>query len=266
MNQLAKRFLVSAIFVSIAFLSIFILPDWCFFLVVEAFILLGLDEFFSLAEKKGLIIHRGFGLVFGAILPFTVYYSLQPTMLLMACLALFIFLFNRRSPDKTIASVAVSVFGIVYVAWFFSYLLKIKTLPEGSAWVFYTILIVKAGDAGAYFIGKKFGKMKLLEHVSPKKSIEGAAGQMVTTVALSMFSIFYLEEVSFFHLFVLGVMVGVLALLGDLAESLIKRDADVKDSGKIPGLGGMLDVIDSLLFTVPFVYFYLTTVMGLEKL
>lgn len=266
MNQLGKRLSVSVVFILVGILAIFYLPDWCFFLVVEAFVLLGLNEFFSLAEQKGLIIHRGLGLVFGAILPFTAYYSMQPTMLLMACVALFVFLFNRRSPDKTITSVAVNVFGIVYVAWFFSYLLKIKTLPEGSAWVFYTILIVKAGDAGAYFVGKKFGKMKLLEHVSPKKSIEGALGQMAVTILLSMVSVFYLRDISFFHLFVLGTMVGVLALLGDLAESLIKRDAGVKDSGKIPGLGGMLDVMDSLLFTIPFVYFYLTTILGLERL
>ncbi len=265
MNQLGKRLWVSAVFITIGGLAIFVLPDWCFFLITEVFILLGLNEFFSLAERKGLIVHRGFGLVFGAILPFTAYYSLQPTMLLMVCLALFVFLFNRKSPDKTITSVAVSVFGIVYVAWFFSYLIKIKALPEGAAWVFYTIMIVKAGDAGAYFIGKKFGKIKLLEHVSPKKSIEGAIGQMVTTVTLSLLSIFYLHEISLLHLFILGILVGLLALLGDLAESLIKRDAGVKDSGAVPGLGGILDVLDSLLFTIPFVYFYLTTVLGLER-
>ncbi|HNX68118.1 MAG TPA: phosphatidate cytidylyltransferase [Candidatus Omnitrophota bacterium] len=266
MNQLGKRLLVSAGFISLAALTIFYVPHWFFFIVTEVFILLGLNEFFSLAEQKGLIIHRGFGLFFGAVLPFTAYYSLQPTLLLMACVALFVFLFNRRSPEKTITSVAVSMFGIVYVAWFFAYLLKIKLLPQGSAWVCYTISIVKAGDAAAYFVGKKFGKTKLLEHVSPKKSIEGAIAQMVATIGLSLVSTFYLKGVPLFHLFVLGTLVGALALLGDLAESLIKRDAGVKDSGNIPGLGGMLDVMDSLLFTIPFVYFYLTVFLGLEKL
>lgn len=265
MNQLMKRLAVSAVFISIACATIFYLPDWCFFIAVEAFIMIGLNEFFSLAEKKGLIIHRGVGLFFGGLLPFTSYFSLQPAVPLMACVALFIFLFNRRSPDRTITSVAVSVFGIVYVAWFFAYLLKIKTLPEGAWWVFYTILIVKGGDAAAYFVGKKFGKTKLLEHVSPQKSIEGAIGQMFATIGLSLLSVFYLPA-SLFHLFILGTSVGLLALLGDLAESLIKRDAGVKDSGHVPGLGGMLDVMDSLLFTVPLVYFYLTVMLGLERL
>lgn len=263
MNQLTKRVAVSAVFISISLAVIFYLPAWCFFLALELFILLGLNEFFSLAEQKGLIVHRGVGLFFGLLLPFTAYFSLQPTIPLMACVALFVFLFNRRSPDRAITSVAVSVFGIVYVAWFFAYLLKIKTLPQGSWWVFYTILIVKGGDAAAYFVGKKFGRTKLLEHVSPKKSIEGALGQMFATIALSLLSVFYLT-VPLFHLFVMGVVVGLLALLGDLAESLIKRDAGVKDSGKVPGLGGILDVMDSLLFTIPFVYFYLTVILGLQ--
>lgn len=265
MNQFVKRFLISSVFILLAIAVIFILPHWCFFLLVEAFILVGLWEFFSLAERKGLLVHRGFGLVFGALLPASAYFSLQPTNLLMVCVALFIFLFNRRSPDKTITSVSVSVFGIIYVAWFFSYLIKIKLLPDGAAWVAYTVLTVKGGDMAAYFVGKKFGKTKLLEHVSPKKSIEGAAAQMVATVALSVGSVFYLH-VSWVHLLILGIAVGALALLGDLAESLIKRDAGVKDSGNIPGLGGMLDVMDSLLFTVPVVYFYLSMVLGLARL
>jgi len=264
-SPLMKRLAVSAVFISVAIAVVFYLPHWCFFLVVEAFVLMGLWEFFSLAEQKGLLVHRGFGLVFGALLPFSAYFSLQPTNLLMVCVALFIFLFNLKSPDKTITSVSVSVFGIIYVAWFFSYLIKIRLLPDGAAWVFYTLLIVKSGDAAAYFIGKKFGKTKLLEHVSPKKSIEGAIGQMFATIALSVGSVFYLH-VSPVHLLILGTAVGALALLGDLAESLIKRDAGVKDSGNIPGLGGMLDVMDSLLFTIPVVYFYLTMILGFERL
>ncbi len=260
-----KRLAVSAGFIAVTCAAIFHLPDWFFFIVVEVFVLIGLNEFFSLAEKKGLIIHRGVGLFFGGLLPFASYFSLQPVVPLMACVALFIYLFNRRSPDRTITSVAVSVFGMVYIAWFFAYLLKIKTLPEGAWWTFYTILIVKGGDTAAYFVGKKFGKTKLLEHVSPQKSIEGAIAQMFATIALSLLSVYFLQA-SLFHLFVLGTSVGLLALLGDLAESLIKRDAGVKDSGNIPGLGGILDVMDSLLFTVPFVYFYLTVMLGLERL
>ncbi len=264
-STLGKRLLVSLIMVPAAVATIFYAPHWLFFLMVVGFIMVALNEFFSIAENKGLIIHRGFGLCFGALLPFAAYASLQLPLVLAACVALFIFLFNRRSPDRTITSVAVSVFGIVYVAWFFSYLIKLRLLPNGAEWVFYTILIVKAGDAGAYFVGRKFGKNKLLPLVSPNKSVEGAIGQMVTTLLLSVGAIFFIE-VAWYHFVLLGIGVGGLALFGDLAESLIKRDAGVKDSGQMPGLGGMLDVVDSLLFTVPFVYFYLTFVLGLERI
>ncbi|OQA56456.1 MAG: Phosphatidate cytidylyltransferase [Candidatus Omnitrophica bacterium ADurb.Bin277] len=265
MSTLAKRVGMSCILIPMSVVVIFYAPHWVFFAVVEGFILLALNEFFSIAENKGLIIHRGFGLCFGALLPLAAYSSLQLPLLLGACVALFIFLFNRRSPDRTITSVAVSVFGIIYVAWFFSYLIKLRLLPDGALWVFYTILIVKAGDAGAYFVGKRFGKTKLLPLVSPNKSVEGAIGQMLTTVGLSMAGLFFID-VAWYHMLLLGLGVGGLAVFGDLAESLIKRDGGVKDSGHLPGLGGVLDVIDSLLFAVPFVYFYLTYVLGLERL
>ncbi len=261
MSQLGKRLLMAVILSTITVVIIFFAPHWCFLIAIEVFILLGLWEFFSLAEQKDLLVHRGFGLVFGALLPISAYFSLQVANLFAACIAIFIFLFNRRSPDKTITSVSVSVFGIIYIAEFFSYLIKIKLLPNGALWVFYTILIVKIGDAAAYFVGKKFGKTKLLEHVSPKKSIEGAIGQMVATTAVSVASTFYLH-IAWIHLLILGAVVGVFAMLGDLAESLIKRDAGVKDSGTVPGLGGILDVMDSLLFAIPVVYFYMTIVLG----
>lgn len=265
MSALTKRLWVSLVLVPACGATILWAPHWIFFLVVVGFILVALNEFFAIAEGKGLIIHRGFGLGFGAILPFAAYSSLQAPLVLIACIALFIFLFNRRSPDRTISSVAVSVFGIVYVSWFFSYVIKLRLLPDGAWWAFYAIAIVKAGDAGAYFIGKKFGRTKLLPLVSPNKSVEGAVGQMLVTILLSLVFRFIIPGVHWWHFLLLGLAVGLLAILGDLAESLIKRDGGVKDSGIVPGLGGILDVLDSLLFTVPFVYFYLTYILGLAR-
>jgi len=129
-------------------------------------------------------------------------------------------------------------------------------------WVLYLVLLIKTGDAGAYFIGTKFGKTKLFESVSPNKSWEGAWGGFVTTVLLSLISSVYLRDVSFLHLLILGTVLGVIAQLGDLIESLMKRNVGVKDSGEVPGLGGILDVLDSLIFTTPFLYFYITFFIG----
>ena len=263
-NQFIKRLLSSAILISISLYTIFWSPAWFFFLVVEGFVLLGLNEFLSLAEKKGIVINRALGLFFGALFPLSYYFPSESIIFVIGCLTIFIFNFHRRLREQALVSTAVTTFGLVYVAWFFSFLMKLRYLTNGSKWVFYTILIVKAGDAAAYFFGKAFGRTKLVEHISPQKSIEGTAAGYVTTVILSVFSKSYLSHVDPTHLWVMGLAIGVLAGFGDLAESLIKRDVGVKDSGTLPGLGGILDVLDSLLLTIPFVYYYVTTFPGLH--
>ncbi len=255
-SQLAKRLIASAFFVSLAVATIFFLPEWFFFIVVELFSLIALYEFFMLAEKKNIEINRFLGLFFGALMPFSVYYSAESGALVMTCLALFVFNFYRKEKSQALLSTAVTVFGIIYVSWFFAHLIKIRSLPGGARWVFYTLLLVKGGDAFAYFIGRKYGKVKLIEHISPNKSVEGAVACLVGTVLLSVISKTYLPHASFLNLIVLGLGLGVLSQFGDLAESLLKREAGVKDSGQIPGLGGILDILDSLVLTVPFVYYY----------
>lgn len=263
-NQLVKRLFSSAVLVSISLYTIFGSPAWFFFLVIEGFVLLGLNEFLTLAEKKGIVINRALGLFFGALFPLSYYFPSESLIFVIACLTIFIFNFHRRFREQALVSTAVTTFGLMYVAWFFSFLMKLRYLPNGSKWVFYTILIVKAGDAAAYFFGKAFGRTKLIEHISPQKSIEGTVAGYLTTVILSVLSKSYLAHVHPIHFLVMGLAVGILAGFGDLAESLIKRDVGVKDSGKLPGLGGILDVLDSLLLTIPFVYYYVTTFPGVH--
>ncbi|MBI3998984.1 MAG: phosphatidate cytidylyltransferase, partial [Candidatus Omnitrophica bacterium] len=176
-------------------------------------------------------------------------------------LAFFIFYFRPQLKEHALINTALSLFGLVYVAWFFSFLAKIRVLEHGALWVFYVILIIKAGDAGAYFIGKKFGSHKYIIHISPNKSVEGSIAGFVVTFLLSLLSKLYLKDIPLSHLAILGIVLGVLGQLGDLAESLLKRDAGVKDSGNIPGLGGVLDVLDSLLLAIPVTYYYLTVVL-----
>lgn len=260
--QLAERLTVSAVLVALAFYAIFWAPAGVFFAVVEVFVFLGLNEFLTLAEKKGIVINRGLGLFFGALLPLSYYFPAESVIFVMACLTIFVFNFHRRLRDQALVSTAVTLFGILYVAWFFSFFMKIRYLTNGAKWVFYTISIVKLGDAAAYFFGKAFGRMKLLEHISPKKSVEGALAGFLTTVLASLLSKIYLSHVDVIHFFVMGIAVALLAALGDLAESLIKRDVGVKDSGNLPGLGGILDILDSLLLTIPFVYYYITAFPG----
>ncbi len=258
MSNLQKRLLLSFVFISIAIYAVFLAPSWVFFGVIEGFILLGLNEYYAMAERKGIVLNRPLGIFFGALLPFSIYFASVTMILSIACLTFFIFNFHRKYREQALVSTAVAFFGLIYVSWFFSFMNEIHALEHGPSWVFYVLLLVKGGDAGAYFIGKRFGKRKLAEHISPNKSVEGAIGGFAVTLGFSFLSKLYLPHVSFIHLLVMGIVVGVLAQLGDLVESLIKRDVGVKDSGQIPGLGGLLDIMDSLLLTVPFVYYYLT--------
>ncbi len=264
-KQLLKRLSWSGILIAIALYTIFLSPWWVFLAVVEAFVILGLIEYFDLAEKKGFFINRYLGLTFGALLPLPCYFPGEAVILTAAILCLFIFNFHRHLKDHAIVSSALTLFGLVYVAWFFSFLTKIRVLEHGALWIFYLIFIIKMGDAAAYFIGKSFGAHKYIVHVSPNKSVEGAVAGFLVTVAVSVLSKVYLSHTPISHLVVLGVVFAILGQLGDLAESLLKRDAGVKDSGNIPGLGGVLDVVDSLLLTIPVLYYYLTTMQELFR-
>ena len=118
------------------------------------------------------------------------------------------------------------------------------------------------GDVGAYFIGGSIGKHNLISRISPHKTVEGTIGGLIFSVATALASKAYLPDFHYAHLFTLGLLLGILAQVGDLAESLLKRACEVKDSGKnLSGFGGMLDLIDSLIFTAPIFYFYIVVVM-----
>lgn len=256
-TTLQKRLTTSAFFIAITLYAIFFSPEWIFFLVIEIFVLLGFYEYLNLCEKKAAGIPRAAGLMVASLLPLSVYHASESLVLAGGTLALFMIHFHPRARNQALVGTALTVFGLIYVVWFFSHLIKIRSLDHGPFWVLYVILLAKGGDAGAYFVGKKYGRIKLIEHISPNKSVEGALGGFVTTVALSLLSKLYLPHAAVQHLLLLGIGVGFLAQLGDLAESVIKRDVGVKDSGAVPGLGGILDVLDSLLLTVPFVYYYI---------
>lgn len=263
--MLVKRIVSSAIVIPIVIASILI--DWVCALVVTLFIIVGLYEFFTMLEHKGINIYKYFGIGMGTIIPLSILFRFELTKtweLLFAILSLLFLIlmqFRRRENSGVIVGISVTIFGILYVSWFFSFLIKIRYLPHGLGLLAAVLLTTKLGDIGAYLVGTRFGKRPLIPHISPKKSIEGAVGGLIFSILAALASRSFII-LPYLHLIFIGIFLGVLGQLGDLSESLMKRDCQVKDSGTIfPGLGGVLDVIDSLIFTAPAFYFYMSLVL-----
>ncbi len=268
--MMIKRIISGFWIVSIVIASLLI--DWWYNfricdLVVIALIVLGLREFFRMLEHKGIATYKYFGICMGAIIPISIMLQFELTkkweflFIVIALLFLILMQFKRRESAGVTIGVSTTLFGIFYVSWFFSFLLKIKYLNHGLGILSSILLITKLGDIGAYFIGSRFGKIPLLPHISPKKTVEGAVGGLFFSVLGACLSKPFLSF-SYPHLIFLGISLGIIGQLGDLSESLIKRDCQIKDSGDLlPGMGGILDEIDSLLFTAPVFYFYMSSIV-----
>lgn len=175
------------------------------------------------------------------------------------------FVAHFRNAENALLHVAVEFFGVCYLAIPFSFMLAIlypkPEVEDGRWWLVYLIAVTKVTDIGGYFVGKLFGKHPLAPQLSPKKTVEGGLGGLLFAIALSLAFAMVGRglgwELSYWNATWLGFIIGVLAQLGDLAESVLKRDASVKDSNVLPGIGGILDLVDSLLFTSPVVYFFI---------
>jgi phosphatidate cytidylyltransferase len=170
-------------------------------------------------------------------------------------------LFLRRTKD-VIVDVAVTLLGMVYVGWFFSYLLFVRSLTDHGAFLFFLIATVWATDISAYLVGTVFGRHKLNPEISPKKTIEGAAAGLLVGIAAGIIFAQFIE-MEMWHAVFLGALVSVLAQVSDLVESMIKRDVGVKDSGAVlPGHGGILDRMDSFILAAPVLYYYVVWFVG----
>jgi len=264
---MVDRRMVSATAIgALAVVSLFF--DGLFVMVVIALIAVGLYEFFTLVEKKSIPMYKYFGITLGIIIPLSIFSRFELTkgweflFISFALGVLFVLQFSRRESTNAVLAISATMFGLFYIAWFFSFMIKLKILPYGTALVGFLLLVTKGADIGAFFVGRRFGRHALIPHISPKKTVEGALGGLAAAVAGALASRLFLPDLTAFswcNLVLLGVVLGGLGLLGDLSESLIKRDCDTKDSGTVlPGVGGVMDVIDSLLFTAPAFYFYMT--------
>lgn len=169
--------------------------------------------------------------------------------------------FERRLKDT-----AIIAFGVLYVGFTLSTVASTRLLPAGERLVLFLALVTWASDTGAYYAGTLWGKHLLAPSISPKKTLEGVGGGMGLAVGVALAAhASFVSELSLQDALVLGLLLTGAGLLGDLWESAIKRRVGVKDSGSVlPGHGGMLDRLDSLLFTAPTFYYYITCVRGIS--
>ncbi|MBA3815407.1 MAG: CDP-archaeol synthase [Parachlamydiaceae bacterium] len=280
MSPLQQRLIISAIGVFMMLIIIYLSPipafKPVFTLIIAAVIGVAMWEYYDIAHAKGLIPIKRLGIALASLYAVAVALSTQypaakelPEIALLFCLlGCFLYFFGSGSAPFT--NLSTTFFGIAYLAIPLSCMIRIAYFfsqsgpQDGRWWLLYLITVTKMTDTGGFFIGKRFGHNKLAPYISPKKTWEGAIGGLCLAVLTSIIitilaSIFDngAFQLNFWQSIWLGIWIGVLAQCGDLAESLLKRDGGVKDSNQLPGLGGMLDITDSLVFTAPLVYIFL---------
>ncbi|SHF51189.1 phosphatidate cytidylyltransferase [Desulfacinum infernum DSM 9756] len=240
-------------------------PLWLWAAAVTAAACVGLWEYENMAQegtvpKEWLV----FSLGTGALFPVAAYALGSSGLLAAAAVSVFLMLFAHlaRPPLSRPALVRgmISLGGWTYVCFLLSFVLLLGALPHGRAWVFYVLVVIVAGDTGAFYTGRRFGRRKLYEAVSPKKTIEGSMGGLAAAMFVgTLFGLAFLREsgAAVFHFLFLSAVVELVGQVGDLMESLLKRMAGVKDSSNLlPGHGGLLDRLDSLLFAFPITWFF----------
>jgi phosphatidate cytidylyltransferase len=191
-------------------------------------------------------------------------------LLIVFVLGLCVRQFLAKENANGITAIAVTLFGLMYVPWLLNFIQKIFYFPglEGDSkyYVLYFLLVTKFSDMGAYMVGSLIGRHKMIPRISPGKTWEGFGGAIVVSTAgsLAFAHIFaaHMKGMNALHAVILGVILSIAAVIGDLIESLFKREAGAKDSGKLfPGIGGILDLVDSLLFNAPLMYLYLRHIL-----
>ena len=270
--MLKKRVITSLWFAPLLVVVVWFGGEGGFTVLMAVFGILAALEFYRMVAGVRLLPFTCFGLVWTAffilgrnseLLSFlTPYFTpglLMPLLLTSAVVIPLIGLLGRRQKEGAFNSWVWTVAGILYVGWLLGHLVALRGLDDGRNWVFFILFVTWASDTFAFFVGRKFGRHKLAPGISPGKTWEGAAGGVVAAVIMSILFFtptpFRLPLTSW-QAIPLAVLVSIFGQLGDLVESMLKRNMGVKDSGSLmPGHGGVLDRIDSLVFASVVVYY-----------
>jgi len=277
-----RGFLYSSVFLriaaSIVFIPCFIVitntGGYHYLLFFSLLVAVAMWEFYRMMEFKGIRPYKGIGILCGVALSCYVFLAdgmYSNLFLTLAVLTLMGMELTRKGKNLAVYHISVTILGVIYVAFLGSHLVMLRELPlainldynMGASFVFLAFIVTWAGDTGAYVIGSAIGKHKLIPRLSEKKTKEGAAGGLVFSVVAALIARATVAPyLDLWHALVLGCLAGIVGQLGDLFESMIKRDAAVKDTSDIlPGHGGVLDRFDSLFFTAPLIFYFLKFVI-----
>ena len=284
LRRLTSFVVLWTIVLSALFSSYRLLSDYVFLVIMVSLGVTGLAEFYGLVAKRGLVCFERWGIFGGLLLMVGTFLNLtghigtsgsparvndfETGFLILFVLGLCLRQFFARSNTAGILAISTTLFGLMYVPWLLNFIQKINFFPkvQGHYYLLYFIVVTKFSDCGAYVVGSLIGKHKMIPRISPGKTWEGFAGAILGSVLTSVVFVHFFKDKMFgmnqLHAVILGVVLGVAAVVGDLIESLFKREAGVKDSGRFfPGIGGILDLLDSLLFNAPIMYLYLRHVL-----
>jgi len=287
LRRLVSTMILWSVILAALFSGNKLVADYVFLLIIVVLAAAGLVEFYGLVEKRELVCFRWCGLMGGLLLMVGTFLhctgrlgdydspshvnDFEISFLILFVLGLCVRQFVSRSNTAGILAISTTLFGLMYVPWLLNFVQKINFFPgignNGKFYVLYFILVTKFSDSGAYAVGSLIGRHKMIPRISPGKTWEGFAGAIVVSTVASWLFVHFLGHkmpgMNTLHAIVLGVVLSASAVVGDLIESLFKREAGVKDSGKLfPGIGGILDLLDSLLFNAPIMYLYLRHVLS----
>jgi phosphatidate cytidylyltransferase len=264
--MLQHRVITAVVGIPIVILAIWFGDPWPWFsLLIAAAALAGTYEFYHILnfDRKEPLLYLG--LLWSLALVLSPHYrnpDVLPIVITATMLISLICLLCRPSREKAFRDWAWTIVGALYVGWMLSYWLSLRGLEDGQNWVYLAMLTTFANDTGAYFIGRARGKHKLAPTISPAKTWEGAIGGLICAILAAIVIATVLNLISpftfrYWQIILLGFLVSLFAQLGDLVESLLKRNMGVKESGNLlPGHGGILDRFDSLIFVGAVVYYY----------
>jgi len=280
------RFISTVVLWSVALVIAFSGYEFAFYALICAFGLIALWEFYRMLDHRGLPNFKITAMICGAVMLVGSFYyfakmgparsyDFEVAVLVFFLLTVFARqMFARLRHDEPLQTMAYTLFGLLYVLWLFNFMTKIVYLTPrsssgavtGQFYCLYLIAVTKFSDMGAYLVGSAVGRRLMIPHISAKKTWEGFFGALAFALlaSLMLFKLMpgHLAALNWTHATVLGLLLGFAAVVGDLAESIVKRSTGVKDSGNfLPGIGGALDLIDSLLFTAPLLFFYLRLVV-----